>query len=356
MRPTRRLALLASLTLAIAACAQAQVDGDEVDHATAAGMIQDVAQVVEDLYVYPDAGAQMSRAIRARLARGEYDGVPPGPALADSLTSHLQAVHRDRHLQVTWIPDPPDAPANATVPEAVLRAEVDEMRRREIGIEKVGILQGNVGLLDLRVFASPELRPARDAIAAAMDSLAGTDALIVDLRRNMGGEPGMVRLLASYLFGPEPVQLSSIYWRPRDRTEEFWTLPELPGARYGRERPVYVLTSRRTFSAGEAFAYDLKHLRRATIVGENTAGGAHPARFEPVGQNLALRLPTGRAINPITGSNWEGTGVQPDVSTDAGAALDTAHAAALRTILATTRDSARRAALERLIRHIGGGR
>lgn len=356
MRRTRRLALLVSLGLAAAGCAPAQVDSDEGSLAVPAAMIEDVAEVVEGLYVYPEAGAKMSRDLRARLARGEYDGLPLGPALADSLTAHLRAVRHDKHLEVTFIPDPPDAPADAGVPEEVLRAAADEMRREEIGLEKVEILEGNVGLLDLRLFASVGLRPAREAVAAAMDSLAGTDALIIDLRRNGGGEPAMVQLLASYLFGPEPVQLSSIYWRPQDRTEEFWTLRDLPGARYGRERPVYVLTSSRTFSAAEAFAYDLKHLRRATVVGENTAGGAHPARFEPVGLNLALRLPTGRAINPVTGGNWEGTGVQPDVQTDAGAALDTAHAAALRAILAATRGSARRAALERLIQQTGAER
>jgi C-terminal processing protease CtpA/Prc len=349
MRRSCLLALLVSLSLVAAGCAPAQVESD-VDSPTPAMMIEDVAEAVESQYVYPEAGAEMSRALRARLARGEYDGLPVGEALADSLTAHLRAVRHDKHLEVTFIPDAP-APADAEVSEAALRAEADEMLREQIGLEKVEILEGNVGLLDLRAFGPAELRPVRDAVAAAMDSLAGTGALIIDLRRNTGGDPGMVQLLASYLFGPEPVQLSSIYSRPRDNTMEFWTRRELSGARYGPERPVYVLTSSRTFSAGEAFAYDLQHLRRAIIVGETTAGGAHPAEFSPVGRNLALRLPTSRAINPVTGTNWEGTGVQPDVATDA--ALDTAHAAALRAILATTRDASRRATLERLLQQIG---
>jgi C-terminal processing protease CtpA/Prc len=319
-------------------------------------VIEDILKGVQAGYVYPDKAAEMNRAVRARLARGEYDALPD-EALADSLTSHLRAVSHDKHLEVLFVPASPEVvPSAAEPPEEMLRRMADELRQERFGVESLDVLEGNVGLLDLRAFVAVDVPGAKEAVAAAMDSLSHTDALIIDLRRNQGGEAAMVQLLASYLFAPEPVQLSSIYWRPGNRTVEFWTHRELRGARYGRERPVYVLTSSRTFSAAEAFAYDLKALERATIVGETTAGGAHPGRLEPVSERFAVRLPTGRAINPVTGTNWEGTGVEPDVEADAGAALETAHLAALRSILTTPAGVRRRAELERLIQQMGGER
>lgn len=351
MRRHLRRALRLSRGLPAAGCLPPRVDEDAPDRTA---IIEAILEVIEARYVYPDRAAEMNRAVRARLERGEYDPLSDA-ALADSLTAHLRAVSADKHLGVAFVPDPPAVlPSDVEVPEALLRQAADELRREQIGVETVEVLEGNVGLLDVRGFAPVDMPGASEAVAAAMDSLSRTDALIIDLRRNQGGEPGMVRLLASYLFGPEPVQLSSIYWRPEDRTEEFWTLRELPGARYGRERPVYVLTSSRTFSAGEAFAYDLKHLQRATLVGEATAGGAHPGRIEPVAGHFNVLLPTGRAINPVTGTNWEGTGVEPDIAVDEEAALQAAHLAALRSIRATPGGRLRRGEPERVIQRNGG--
>ncbi len=348
MQGIRRIALLAALGMVAAGCLP---PGPGAEAAARTAVIDGVLDGLQATYVYPETAAEMSRAVRARLARGEYDHLPLGEALADSLTAHLRAVSHDKHLEVLFSAEPLPALDEAETPEEVRRQEVEELRQEQFGLENVEILDGNVGLMDLRAFVPVDVRGVQEAVAAAMDSLSGTDALIIDLRRNTGGEPAMVQLLASYLFGPEPVHLGSIYWRPADRTEEFWTLRDLPGARYGPERPVYVLTSSRTFSAAEAFAYDLKHLGRATLVGETTAGGAHPARLHPVSENFALRVPTGRAINPVTGGNWERTGVEPDLRADAGAALAAAHRAALRSLLAAA-SGPRRGELERILQQV----
>jgi hypothetical protein len=348
-----RPGLYLSLGIAVGACRPAGGGEDAVDRRR---VVESILEGLAAGYVYPETAAEMNRVVRARLARGEYDALPDR-AFADSLTSHLRAVSHDKHLEVLFLPEQPRVvPPDAELPDELLRQMADELRQEQFGVERVEIMEGNVGLLDLRAFMPVDVPGAKEAVAAAMDSLAHTDALIIDLRRNQGGEAAMVQLLASYLFAPEPVQLSSIYWRPGNHTVEFWTRRELRGARYGRERPVYVLTSSRTFSAAEAFAYDLKALERATIVGETTAGGAHPGRLEPVSEHFALRLPSGRAINPITGTNWEGTGVEPHVEVDAGAALETAHLAALRSIVKTPGGVRRRAELERLIQQIGGER
>jgi C-terminal processing protease CtpA/Prc len=155
----------------------------------------------------------------------------------------------------------------------------------------------------------------------------------------------MVQLLCSYLFGGEPVHLNDLYFRPRDETHQFWTIPYLPGKRY-LDKEVYVLTSNRTFSAAEEFTYNLKNLKRATIVGETTGGGANPGGSERVGEHFELFVPSGRAINPVSKTNWEGTGVEPDVKSSADDALSTAHALALEKIVAKTTDAHRREALQ----------
>jgi tetratricopeptide (TPR) repeat protein len=155
-----------------------------------------------------------------------------------------------------------------------------------------------------------------------MNFLANCDAVIFDLRRNGGGSPGMIRFITSWLF-EEPTHLNSLYWREGDRTEEFWTQADIPGKRLA-EVPAFVLTSNFTFSGGEEFTYNLQSLKRATIIGETTGGGAHPGGTVPVGERFMAFIPTGRAINPITGTNWEGTGVVPDIQVAADDALDTA--------------------------------
>jgi CubicO group peptidase (beta-lactamase class C family) len=199
---------------------------------------------------------------------------------------------------------------------------------RNFGFEKIERLGGNVGYLDLRAFESPD--SAAETAAAAMAFLANTDALIFDLRQNGGGDPAMVAFLCSYLFD-QRTHLNDLYSRPDNRTEEFWTRDDVPGKRYG-DKPVFVLTSSRTFSGAEEFSYNLKSLKRATIVGETTGGGAHPVNPRRLGKDFLITVPFARAINPITKTNWEGTGVKPDVDVPAAQALKVAHLLAIRAI------------------------
>jgi C-terminal processing protease CtpA/Prc len=178
-----------------------------------------------------------------------------------------------------------------------------------------------VGYLKFDMFAPPEL--CGPTAAAAMNFLAGTRALIIDLRENGGGAPRMVTYLSSYLFATR-THLNDLWTRRTDRTEEFWTLDSVPGRRFGGAKPVYVLTSAQTFSGAEEFAYNLKTLKRATVVGETTGGGAHPVRGQRIDEHFMIGVPFARAINPITHTNWEGVGVEPDVKVPASEALATA--------------------------------
>jgi C-terminal processing protease CtpA/Prc len=192
------------------------------------------------------------------------------------------------------------------------------------GVARVEWLDGNIGLLQLRpVLFPPSI--AGGELTAAMQLVARADALILDLRQTVGGEPGAVALLCSYLFDDEPVHLIDMYERDGDRTTQSWTLPYVPGARFGGTKPVYVLTSGTTFSGGEELAYDLQQHGRAVLVGERTRGGAHPRIGRRVHPHLEATIPTGRAIGPVSGANWEGVGVQPDIEVPAGQALERAH-------------------------------
>jgi hypothetical protein len=291
-------------------------------------VIEGALKSLDSSYVFPDVAKKMAETIRQRVEKKEYDSITSARALCKRLTADLQEVSRDLHLRVGYSSKPlPKRQSREPSPK-----ERDKMRRfaarRNFGFEKVERLAGNIGYLDLRGFMPPHL--AGDTAAAAMNFLTNTDALVIDLRHNGGGDPAMVALLSTYLF-PEgnTVHLNDLYFRPNDSTRQWWTLPYVPGKRYAG-KPVYVLTSKNTFSAAEEFTYNLKNLKRATIVGETTGGGAHPGGPRPINDHFFVWVPSGRAINPISKTNWEGTGVKPDIDVPADLALKTAHVGALK--------------------------
>lgn len=334
--------LVAALALGAAfpLAAQRPLPDRPLDAATRQGVIDAVAKALNDQYIFADRAREMETSIRQRARRGEYDALTGSRAFADSLTAHLQAVSRDRHLRVRFSPEPiPERRGGPPSAEEIARFR-DEARITNHGFQKVERLAGNVGYLDMSGFADPE--EAGETAAAAMTFLAGTDALIIDLRRNGGGSPRMVALVSSYLVD-EPTHLTSMYWRVGDRTDQFWTVPYVPGRRFGGNKPVYVLTSDRTFSAAEDFAYNLQNLKRATVVGDTTGGGAHPGGTVRLHEHFDAFIPRGRSVSPITGSNWEGTGIRPDLPVPADHALQTAYVAALETVVAGLSDGERKA-------------
>jgi hypothetical protein len=283
--------------------------------------------------------------VAPRVERKEYDAFAGPREFAETLTKHLQEVSRDKHLRLVYDPEGLPRRSGPPDPEERARALADE-RRRNFGFDRVERLDGNVGYIELRGFSgTPE---ARETAVAAMNLVADTDALIFDLRRNGGGSPFMIGILSSYLF-ERVVHLNDFYVRETDSRREFFTTAEVQGRRYGVEKPVYVLTSSRTFSAAEEFTYNLKNLRRATIVGETSGGGAHPGGVRRITDYFGIWLPTGRAINPITKTNWEGTGVEPDIKIGAADALRAAHLDALKTLRATATDSRYRDQLDAAI-------
>ena len=203
---------------------------------------------------------------------------------------------------------------------------IERNRLNNFGFNEVKILDGNIGYLDLRLFHNPSY--AGETAVAALSFLSNSDALIIDLRKNGGGHASMVQLISSYLFGAEPIHLNSFYWRKSDKEEQTWTLPYVPGKRFPNI-PVYILTSNFTFSAAEEFSYNLKNLKRATLIGETTGGGAHPGSPQIATDRFEVWVPLGKAINPITKTYWEGSGVAPHIVEEQALALNTAYKEAL---------------------------
>jgi retinol-binding protein 3 len=298
-------------------------------------------------YVYPETARQMEQALRARIDKGEYASIVSARALADKLTADLREVSRDKHLHVMYNADGVRDDAKNAAPSARQYEEARAwLQKVNFGFEKVERLRGNIGYVDIRGFVPPRI--GGETASAAMTFVAHTDALIVDLRQNHGGEPAMIAYVLSYLFD-EPTHLNDIYERPTDTTQQWWTAAHVPGQRFGGDKPVYVLTSSQTFSGGEEFAYNLKNLKRATLIGETTGGGAHPVQAYKVSEHFAIGVPFARAISPVTRTNWEGTGVAPDVAVAADKALETAVRMALEAMRDTSTDPQHKAQIEKLL-------
>ena len=285
---------------------------------------RELAALVAERYVFPGPGAELSQLLEDQLADGRYTLAPDEESLAATLTQDLQSLNGDKHLRLrhsaSELPERGDEAAE-------LAAMAAWAQRSAGGIARAECLDGNVGYLDLRPLLFPP-SIAGEAVAAAMTLIAPADALLIDLRQCLGGDPSMVAMLCTYLFGAEPVHLIDMVSRPAaDGTatvRQSWTMPFAPGRRFGPDKPVFVLTSGTTFSGGEELAYDLQQLGRATVVGERTRGGAHPVEGFRIRPHLQATIPIARSLSPVSGGNWEGTGVLPDVPVAAGEALDAA--------------------------------
>ena len=328
--------LLIAFLQAPAVRAQAPPPPDQPDFKLDAGtrraVVDTLCDRIERFYVFPDRAREVSRALRKRMSRHEYDRVESAKAFADSLTSHIHAVTPDLHLRVHYRYDPiPPQTDQGEPSESERRRMHEQSRLTNYGFQRVERLPGNVGYMDLWSFSGEP--DAQATAVAAMNFLASTDALIIDLRRNGGGDPAMNATLLTYFVEPgNRLLFNTFYEREGNKTEEYWTSPYVPGPRY-TGKPVYVLTSARTGSCAEEFAYDVQTHKLGTLVGAVTAGGANPGDFYRLNDHFAAFIATGRAINPVTHTNWEGVGVRPDSLTTAGVAVRVAYTMAVGKLL-----------------------
>ncbi|MFD0740374.1 S41 family peptidase [Lysobacter koreensis] len=358
---TTRHTLAAALLLSLAALAPllaAAEDGpppQPIDAKARKAVIAALGTKLQANYVFPDVATALSAQLAAKEASGGYAQARDSVAFGEALTQDLRELGKDGHFKVEFAPGFDPGPGSTVAPKVPSAEEVAagraEMAKHSYGIERVARLPGNVGYLEIRGFGPTEL--VAEAYTAAMTLLAGSDALVVDLRRNGGGEPSSVAHLMSHFFAAGDVRhLNDIYTRPTDSTQQYWTNPSVPVRYTG---PVYVLTSKRTFSGGEEAAYDFQTQKRATLVGETTGGGANPGDMIAIAEGFAAFIPTGRAINPITRTNWEHVGVKPDVAVPATDAMKTAYSAILTALVAKATDLDERAALADTLARAGKG-
>lgn len=302
-----------------------------------------VYRLIQELpvrYVFPDTAEKIITFLRQLQKSGYYPGLQDGPAFAASLSADLKRISNDRHLRVRYSAD-----VIANKPERdILTIPEDEkveygkyLQRMNYGIRAVEVMEGNIGYIDFSLLCDPEF--AGDTYVAAMNYLSHTDALIIDLRKCRGSlSENAIPMLCSYFF-QSPVHLNDLYWRKGDRRIQFWTYAYVTGKRYVN-KPIYVLTSFSSFSGAEELAYDLQQLKRATIIGQPTGGGANPGGSMRLTDHFSVFMPLGRAINPVTQTNWEGIGVIPDTSVNPKSALAIAKEMAYSTIMNSTKDSA----------------
>ena len=292
----------------------------EIDKKT---VIDSISILLSKHYVFPKMANKLNDYLRSQLKNGGYKSINVANDFANQLTTDLREISNDFHLRVTFDPNGIRKVRNASMlkPDSIelVNTRIKELKKNNFGFKELKILEGNIGYLNLTSFENTTY--AGNTAVSAMNFLSNSDAIIIDIRNNVGGEPEMIQLITSYFYKATPsIHLNDFYWRNTEKITSTYTLPYIPGNRFP-DKDIFILTSGSTFSAGEEFSYNLKHLNRATIIGERTGGAAHPGENRIATSRYKVWIPDGRAINPITKTNWEGVGVIPHIETNKDALL-----------------------------------
>ena len=292
----------------------ARAPASGLDSSVRHDVVAKLSDALRNNYVFPDVGAKAADKITASLAAGDYDGLSDPNSFAARLSADVAAVAHDKHLRITTMGGPPPSG----------HGPAGDMPRSDAGVVRADRLAGGVGYIE--VIGFPPLPAFKPAIDKAMLALKGSRALIIDDRRNGGGSPDAVDYFVSFLVPPNrPMEISDIVARePKTNNFKRQRFSSQPTPVSFAKIPVYVLTSQNTFSGGEEFAYDVQTHKLGSIVGEVTGGGANPTGPVDLGHGFMASIPWGRSENPITRTNWEGRGVQPDVPVAAQDALKVA--------------------------------
>lgn len=310
--------------------------------------VDSVVKLMNERYTFPETAKQIEQFLRKQQAAKAYDHINDGNVFAATLTTDIRSICNDKHVTIRYSPEvlPVSRGNMMQISDEERKDYAEFLRLENYGVTKLEILKGNIGYIDFKFLCGTEF--AGDFYAAMMNYVQHTDALIIDFRKCGGAmSDNVIPFLCSYFFA-DKTHLNDLYWREGNFTQQTWTQVVVPGKKY-LNKPVYVLTSGGTFSGAEEMAYDLKNLKRATIIGEVTGGGANPGGSINVTQHFNMFLPIGRAINPITKTNWEGVGVQPDTLIKSRLALYKAHLLAMQQSMQTTSNKQWKDELKRLI-------
>lgn len=331
------------LCVGLLSSANAQITAQQKNDA-----IDSIVKLMNERYTFPETAKQIEQFLRKQQTSKAYDSITDGNIFAAKLTTDVRSICNDKHVTIRYSPEVlPVSRANMMQISDEERKEYAEFLRLEnYGVTKLEILKGNIGYIDFKFLCGTEF--AGDFYAAMMNYVQHTDALIIDFRKCGGAmSDNVIPFLCSYFFA-DKTHLNDLFWREGNFTQQTWTQVVVPGKKY-LNKPVYILTSGGTFSGAEEMAYDLKNLKRATIIGEVTGGGANPGGSINVTEHFNMFLPIGRAINPITKTNWEGVGVQPDTLIKSRLALYKAHLLAMQQSMQTTLNQLWKEELKRLI-------
>jgi hypothetical protein len=307
------------------------------------GIVTEAGRLTRELYVFPEVGERLADLLADRLAEGRYHRATDPETLGRLVTEDLQSVNQDRHLRLKYHRD--EVPATE---DGALLAELHREADLSLGgVPLVERLGGGVARLKLAPIIFP-LDLGAEPLIAGFTLVARAEALILDLRECVGGHPEAVAHLSGYLLD-EPTHLTTLYDRQDGEYRQLWSPVHVAGPRFGGQKPLYVLISKATFSGAEAMAYDLQQQGRAVVVGERSGGGANPRQGFTLHPHLEATIPVSRSINPVSGTNWEGVGIAPDIQTDPAEALAVAHRAALAEVARQGGDTPSAAEARRLL-------
>jgi hypothetical protein len=307
------------LALAFPALGNAQTNKKETFNINA--LIDSLTNLLNGHYVFPEKAKNISTYLAFQLKQNAYSNDLQNPQeLAERLQKDISKIHHDPHMHINYDPAFHVQQYLAPTKEEIILTN-KYWKENNYAFTKVEILPGNIGYLTFNVFVE-DVESAKPTITSALRFLSNTSAIIIDLRENYGGSPAMVNQIESFFF-KEKTHMNDLINRSANDTTFFYADPAKADS-LNLLMPVYILTSHNTFSGGEDFSYGMQKANRAIIVGETTGGGAHPQMPFSVGQGFVISIPYARSLNPVTNTNWEGTGVIPDVKEKAQNALLTA--------------------------------
>jgi retinol-binding protein 3 len=282
-------------------------------------LIDSVSVLLNENYVFPEVAQKIEKHLKSQEALNEFKSITTKSEFAEKLTSEMQKISKDKHMRCFFR----SGNVNTNRPKNRLNFDSDYenlSNEKHLGFIRAGMLENNIGVLDIYNFPGSDY--AKKSVDEAMKIVTSSSVIIIDLRRNGGGSPDCIRYICSYFF-KKPTHINSIYWRSTNQTVDYITFENVNGKKMA-DIPVYVLTSSFTFSGGEEFAYNFQTQKRGILIGETTGGGANPGDIFKLNDDFEVFIPTGRAINPITKTNWEGVGVKPDIEVNAVNAFEMA--------------------------------